>query len=146
MVGALLSCAPSDMLLDRLVEILCVVEQTGKWPHDLAQGFITLIPKREGAEPSKLRPNSVKSVIYKAWAGTRIRDPLDWQNGWVSDNLHGYRPRHGPEHVWWSLALKIERFMLEGTDLAGISLDYAKCFDRLPSNIVSPRAGAGHVR
>ena len=30
----------------------------------------------------------------------------------------------------------IERALIEGTDLAGISLDYANCFDRVPSNIV----------
>ena len=125
-----------DTLLERLVDLLCVVEQTGKWPHDLAQGFISLIPKGEGAEPAQLRPISVMSVIYRAWAGARVRELLSWQDGWVNENLHGYRPRHGPEHVWWSLALKIERALLEGTDLAGISLDYAKCFDRVPSNIV----------
>ena len=133
-VGELL--ALPDILLERLVDILCIVEQTGIWPNDLAQGFITLTPKGEGAEPAHLRPISVMSVIYRAWAGTRLRELLEWQDTWVSVNLHGYRPRHGPEHVWWSLALRIERALIEGTDLAGISLDYAKCFDRVPSNIV----------
>ena len=61
---------------------------------------------------------------------------IEWQDSCVSDNLHGYRPRHGPEHVRWSLASRIERALIERTDLAGISLDYAKCFDRVPSNIV----------
>ena len=24
---------------------------------------------------------------------------LEWQDSWVNDNLYGYRPRHGPEHL-----------------------------------------------
>ena len=125
-----------DIFLEQLVDILCIVERTGIWANDLAQGFITLIPKGEGSELANLRPISVMSVIYRAWAGTRLRELLEWQDSWVSDNLHGYRPRHGPEHVWWILELRIERALIEGTDLAGISLDYAKCFDRVPSIIV----------
>ena len=62
------------------------------------------------------------SVIYRAWAGTRLRELLEWQDLWVSDILHGYRSRHGPEHVWWNLALKIKRALIEGTDLAGMPL------------------------
>ena len=83
-------------------------EQASKWPLDLAQGFITLIPKGEGAEPAQLRPISVMSGIYRACAGTRIRELLEWQDLWVSEHLHGYRQHHGAEHVWWNLALTIE--------------------------------------
>ena len=57
------------VLLDMLALLLTKVEETGCWPTCLARGFITLVPKGEGAHPLKLRPLSVLSLIYRAWGG-----------------------------------------------------------------------------
>ena len=95
-----------------------------------------MIPKGEGAAPEKLRPISVMSVVYRAWAATRLRELVAWQEQWIPDELHGFRPVHSAEDVWWPLALKVERALLEGSDLCGVSLDYSKCFDRIPMDIV----------
>jgi ribonuclease HI len=38
--------------------------------------------------------------------------------------------------VFWSLALRIEGALLDGSPLVGISLDYRKCFDLIPHNIL----------
>eukprot|EP00973_Karenia_brevis_P052342 7273917-Karenia_brevis.AAC.1 len=59
-----------------------------------------------------------------------------WQESWASSGQHGYRARHGAEDIYWVLALQIEQQLLEGGCLYGISLDYAKCFDRIPHGIL----------
>ena len=61
---------------------------------------------------------------------------MSWQESWIQDCQHGFRIGYGPEDVWWKLAVQVERALLEGSDLAGISLDYSTCFDRLPIRIV----------
>ena len=126
------------------VVFLGVVEQHGRWPAGLATGFVSLIPNGEGSAPEKLQPISVMSVLYRLWAATRLRDLIGWQEGWVPDQMHGFRPAQSAEDVWWPLALKIERALLEAESLSGISLDYSKCFDRVPVDIVlrlADRAG-----
>ena len=76
------------------------------------------------------------SVVYRLWAETRVREVAAWQQHWLHDSAHGFRPGHGPEDNWWHLALKVEEALLSGENLAGISLDYSKCFDRVPQGVV----------
>ena len=125
-----------DSLLERLASLLNVIEQTGCWPDALAQGVISLISKGEGSEPNKLRPISVMSVIYRLWVAARLKHIMLWQESWIDDCLHGFRLAHSPADAWWPLALKIEHALLFGEDLSGIALDYSKCFDRVPIDIV----------
>ena len=96
-------------LLDRLACLLCKVEETGIWPKDLTQGLITLISKGEGAEPTKLRPIGIMSVVYRLWAAVRVADVMTWQESWISEELHGFRRSHRAEDVWWAQALAIDR-------------------------------------
>ena len=51
---------------DALVELLRMVERTGRWPERVAEGFTSLGTKGEGeGEPMKLRPLIVLSQIYR---------------------------------------------------------------------------------
>ena len=119
------------IFLDRLAVILNIIELTGMWPQALSQGVVSLISKGEGSAPSKLRPISVMSVIYRAWAAGRVRDLTSWQQEWIADCLHGFRQGHSPEDVWWQMGLQVEDALLNGSDLMGFILDWSKCFDRV---------------
>jgi len=125
-----------DFFLHRLAEFLNIVEVEGVWPDALSQGAVSLISKGEGADPLKLRPISVMPVVYRLWAATRVKGVLRWQETWLAEELHGFRPAHGAEDVWWVLAVKLEQALLSGQELSGMSLDYSKCFDRVPIEIV----------
>lgn len=125
-----------EVLLDWLAVVFNVVEETGEWPSALTVGITSLISKGEGNSPLKLRPIGVMSVVYRLWAATRVREVLSWQEEWLDDNLHGFRRAHGADDVWWGQALSIECALLQSDDLFGLSLDYGKCFDRVPVNIV----------
>ena len=123
-------------LLDKLAQLLNQVEKTGRWPRSLERALVTLVPKGEGGHPLAMRPISVASAVYRLWAATRLRDAMRWQEGWAHPGQHGFRPKHGTLDVYWEMALRVEDALLSGTELAGILLDYAKCFDRLPHGIM----------
>ena len=48
-----------------LAELLRLVEKVGIWPRRLAEGFIALVSKGQGAGPLQLRPLSALSVVYR---------------------------------------------------------------------------------
>ena len=50
-----LLCLP-NALFDMLAQLLTHIESTGLWPHMLARGFVSLIPKGEGMLPMQQRP------------------------------------------------------------------------------------------
>ena len=133
-VGELL--ALPDGFLNQLSQILNLVETTGEWPEALAEGVISLITKGEGASPTDLRPIGVMSTIYRAWAAARVRDLMGWQQDWIDSNLHGFRSGHAPEDVWWQIGLEVEKSLLTGEPLVGLVLDWSKCFDRVPVDLV----------
>eukprot|EP00973_Karenia_brevis_P037452 5165337-Karenia_brevis.AAC.1 len=96
-----------------------MVEQLGRWPQALEQAVVTLITKGNGAKPEDLRPISVMSTVYRLWAARRLWDLKVWQEGWAAPGQHGFRPGHGADQVYWSMALKIEESLLTGTPLYG---------------------------
>lgn len=126
--------------LPRLADIFNVIEETGVWPEHQLTGLISLIPKPgKGAKPEDMRPITVMPILYRLWARTRLKDLIKWQETWALSDMHGFRPLHGPEDIWWELALEIERVLTgeveeDGTDpqLRGIAFDYAKAYDKLP--------------
>ena len=65
-----------------------------------------------------------------------MRQLTQWQETWISSSTTSYRPGHGCEDLWLAEALKVERALLLGEPLAGISLDFAKAFDNLPHDIM----------
>ena len=114
-----------DILLERLAILLNLIEQTGKWPDSLMLGLVSLISKGEGTAPDKLRPITVMSAVYRLWAATRVREVLAWQESWIQDELRGFRRASGADDIWYEQALLIEKALLEGESLCGLSLDYA---------------------
>ena len=134
--------------LERLAELYNTIETTGTWPKALTRARISLIQKGEGAEPPQQRPISVASAVYRLWAATRLRVAMEWQEGWIHEGQHGFRAKHSTVDVYWEVALLLEQAVLDGEDLSGLILDYAKCFDKLPHKIMlklAEEAGA-HAR
>ena len=123
-------------LLDRLAEVMNLIEQEQAWPKALQRALVTLIPKGEGMGPLDLRPISVMSAVYRLWAATRLQEVKVWQERWADRGQHGYRPGHSTEDVYWTLSLQVENALLNWQPLYGMNVDFAKCFDRLPHAIL----------
>ena len=130
-----LLCLP-DVLLNWLAELLTVIEQTGRWPRILARGFISLIPKGEGMLPMQQRPLSVLSQIYRVWAGVCLEECMTWQETRIHPQAYGLRKKRGATDAAGMISLLIELCHVMHTTLMGFGLDYVKCFDLIPQQVV----------
>ena len=122
--------------LERLCELLHLIEDSGCWPEAIAQGLIAPVPKEAGAKAKNTRPITVMSCLYRLWAGTRVRELIDWQARWSSAHVSSYKPQLGCEDAWWSQALDLEWALLHGDPLVGANIDFVKAFDRLPNDLL----------
>ncbi|KAJ9440002.1 Retrovirus-related Pol polyprotein from type-2 retrotransposable element R2DM [Diplonema papillatum] len=126
-----------DEALRRFAELFAVVEKTGKWPESLMRALVSLIPKGEGGSgPMDLRPISVTSAVYRLWAATRLRMLMEWMLAWVPEGMRGAIPKRGADDVMYAIGLRIEHAAECGKPLFGLSVDFMKCFDRLPHEIM----------
>ena len=94
------------------------------------------MPKGEGLTAADVRPITVTSVVYRVWAARRVRKLIEWQEGWLHKAISSYRPGHGCDDVWFTQALLIEEALITSKPLAGLSIDFTKAFDRVPTHIL----------
>ena len=127
-----------DSLLLKLCEVFAAIEATGRWPEDLAVGLVTCLQKDvdKPLNAKNTRPITVMPLVYRLWAGTRMRQLIQWQEHWISSSTVSYRPELGCEDLWLAEAMKVEKALLAGEPLAGLSLDFEKAFDNLPQDIM----------
>ena len=131
-----------DLMLGKLCDVFHVIEQSQRWPFSFTSGYFCLIPKPESDNsPSSLRPLSILSVLYRAWASMRLSELMVWQETWCHPSQSGFRSLHDCLDSWYPLALQVEQALLNGTPLNGCFLDYEKAFDLLPLHeIILPLA------
>ena len=95
------------------------------------------MPKGEGANPLQPRPLSVLPIIYRIWAGIRVQDTMIWQEQWIHPDSYGFRLNRGALDAASLLQVLAELVGVGGMEnLAGFGLDYKKCFDLMPQEIV----------
>eukprot|EP01063_Lacrimia_lanifica_P041963 TRINITY_DN992_c0_g2_i1.p1 TRINITY_DN992_c0_g2~~TRINITY_DN992_c0_g2_i1.p1 ORF type:complete len:1334 (+),score=139.36 TRINITY_DN992_c0_g2_i1:87-4088(+) len=127
--------------LEELAQLLNQVEVSGRWPDQLLQGLISMVPKEsfDGRDLMKLRPITVTSAVYRLWARCRCSHLQPWMARWAPSLMHGGRPGHSAEDLYWGLSAELAR--AAGGDpstaaRAGLSIDIAKCFDSLPRSVL----------
>ena len=123
-------------LFDMLAQLLTHIESTGLWPCVLARGFVSLIPKGEGMLPMQQRPLSVLSQLYRVWVGVRLEECMIWQEKWAHPHAYGFRKKRGATDAAALIALLIELHTVMRAALKGFGLDYVKCFDLIPQQVV----------
>ena len=125
-----------DSVLALLAEGLNAIERDGVWPEDLMQALVPLIPKPESdANPLSQRPITITAVLYRVWASVRAKSAFPWLEKLAPEGLHGCRPKHGTEDLYWHLAAQLECAHLSEGDMYGVAIDFQKCFDTVPIEI-----------
>ena len=124
-----------DEILEFLLPFYELIEINGEWPLELTWAAVTLIPKGEGSLPLSQRPISVMSIVYRIWAATRARQCLTWQEYWIHKGQHGCRPKHSTSDALARISVTMESAMLNGEELVGAAVDFAKAFDNVPTAI-----------
>ena len=124
-----------DEVWDRLCHFLTLVEKFGVWPNNLLHVLVTLIPKPHGSGPEDLRPITLASKIYRAWATVRARDLASWQSQWALPEIYGGVRGRRASDLYLRVALELEHACSSGAPVAILLLDLSKFFDRLPWSI-----------
>ena len=125
-----------DRLLGWLADLLREVERLGKWPARLAEGYTALIPKEGPPGPLNTRPLIVLSMVYRLWAGVRLVDAIAWQESWAHPAAFGFRFARSALDGAAVTQVLLELCRLRGLAVAGMSIDYVKCFDLIPKAVV----------
>ena len=159
LVAAALSTKPSASSLDRwrpeslkslaqwfpdlfhdLAIILNFVELSGQWPLAILEGYVALVPKDEtlvNPSPTEYRPISVLSGVYRLWSRSRFEQLMTWQESWVLHTVYGCRRKRGAEQLALQIAMDLESpAFTEDSVAAGISYDFRKAFDLIPTDIM----------
>ena len=121
-------------VLHWLAQLLTLIEEMGRWPTVLAQGYTSLIPKPREEGPLGTRPLTVLSMVYRLWAGTRLWEVMRWQEACIHPRAYGITWRAVDAATVTQVLLELAR--LKGWRLEGLSLDYVKCFDLIPQAVV----------
>ena len=125
-----------DRLLGWLADLLREVERLGKWLARLAEGYTALIPKEGPPGPLNTRPFTVLSMVYRLWAGVRLVDAMAWQESWAHPTAFGFRPARSALDGAAVTHVLLELCRLRGWAVAGMGIDYVKCFDLIPQAVV----------
>ena len=116
-----------------LANVFSTIEKTQRWPQALASAFAAAIPKQ--GHPGKLRLLGITSIVYRAWARTRILDMADWTKQWAGDELHGGMKGRSTTTASLKIALELSQAIIDDEGYCGTSLDYTACFDRVDVNL-----------
>ena len=76
------------------------------------------------------------STVYRLWAGVRLADAIAWQESWAHPAAFGFRPARSALDGAAVTQVILELCRLQGWAVAGMSIDYVKCFDLIPQAVV----------
>ena len=124
-------------LFDSLARLLTAVERHGVWPEVLAYGSVCFIPKDlNDAVPTAMqhRPITVLSAIYRLWSAVR-HDQLScvWLPHWAPSGAYGLKGRPAADSLVFDTCAYLAGASQDGRYVGGISYDFDKCFDRVPT-------------
>ena len=112
-----------------LTEILAEAEHQGRLPRDMVEGWMALVPKsKEASSPLAVRPISILSCVYRAYASLRASQLQPWAgvayHEWQQAFIQGRSPRR---HLS-SLNLMLDEAKAGGVEKYVISMDASKAF------------------
>ena len=134
-------------MLEWVAVLLTVVEDTGAWPQELCRGETILLPKGGSSDPLDSRPITLLPVLYRIWAALRAAQFREWlQQSGVPTLVAGRKgTMQGAEHQGLLLGLELEEARVFGEALAGVAVDWSKCYDHLGFNYVQANFEAARV-
>ena len=123
---------PQD-LVEQLLELLHTAEQTGQWPVQLLEGFVTALEKSAGAQNVQaFRPITVFPVCYRNWSSIRSRQILRHLSSFAPPTCQGNLPGRSASKIWMGILDEIEFAQLNHTSLSGGVIDLVKAYNTLP--------------
>ena len=111
----------SDALLERVIELLEVIEEGGAWLGNAASALMHLIPKPQGGR----RPIAIIATLIRVWVKCRKEEVREWKE----TCLRGYDwmgPGKGAEKAVWTQSAREEAMAQRGKATASVLFDLVK--------------------
>ena len=121
----------SDVLLQRLAELLMWLEEAGIWPSQLEESLVHLIPKTSGGR----RPVGLLPALVRLWERARRADVDEWRAR-VGRDYDWMGKGKGAEKSVWAQAVYEEAARARGDATAGVLVDLVKAFEQVALNLV----------
>ena len=131
-----------DEALAALCEFYAAVEATGRWPDKLSRNLVAMLTKAGTPDPSDRRPIVLLSAVYRLWAAARAAEMRTWL---VDNNALQVGPNASAATQAADLALLIQTARTAGHQVDGLAVDWSKCYDRLPLEVLQEVAGAARI-
>ena len=134
-------------LLEWVAELLALVEATGQWPKELTRAETVLLPKGGSADPLDRRPITLLPMLYRIWAALRATQLRAWMRSAGIPTLVAGRSgtMKSAEHQGLLLGLELEEARAFDESLAGVAVDWSKCYDHLGFHFVEANLTAAGV-
>jgi hypothetical protein len=117
-------------LWELVVQILHEVEKQEKWPQEVQQAIVAMLPKGRTGDPLDYRPVVLLPCIYRLWAKIRAKDlqaELKRQGVCPIAGRSQSAETHG-----LLASLELEHGRATKQRVGGVALDMAKAYDKLP--------------
>ena len=125
-----------QFMWDLLASVLHGMASSASWHPCLSTVTTTLIPKKASADfihdPATLRPISVASIVYRAWAAVMAKRLHALLECSLPSCCHGFRAGESAQSAMANTYLRCQNASMSGTHIHLISYDMCKCFDSLP--------------
>ena len=108
----------------------------GDWSARLGDVYRACIPKEGPPNPLKAHQPTVLSMVYRLWAGVLWADDMAWQESEAHPTAFGFCPARSTLDEAAATEVLLELCPCQGWAVAGMIIDYVKCFDLIPGAVV----------
>ncbi|CAE7413448.1 unnamed protein product [Symbiodinium sp. CCMP2592] len=130
-----------------LLDLLNLFTKTGVWPQALLRARMALLHKTtEIGDITTTRPITVLASVYRLWAKIMTRKLLRHVTPHLPKTLFGSVPGRCSGDMVGAVQSRLERSLLTGQPMHGVSLDFSKAYNTLPRELlekINHRLGLG---
>ena len=125
-----------------IIELWCpiyeLVEQLNEWPEVVPMCITTLIPKTSSTKYTDMRPITLNTIFFTAWACLRSSHSTSWHESACHDRIYGARKGRSTHDAELPGAMQIQYAQNTKQGMVGLSDDRRKCFDLADAKTVMP--------
>ena len=123
-------------------------ERLEKWPKTWTRGFVAMLPKSLNAQEQvesamRMRPITILSAFFRLWSRSRCAQLKPWLLRVLPSEIYALRSGQGADDMAINVSYLLEEAELRGDHGAGLSYDFAKCYDHT-GGLMSPSRDGRH--
>ncbi|CAE7571190.1 unnamed protein product [Symbiodinium sp. CCMP2592] len=110
---------------------------TGTWPKALMKARMALLYKTEElGQVASTRPITILASVYRLWAKIATKKIFKHIGPHLPRTLYGSVPGRSSNDMVGSVQMRLEKAIITGQPLFGVSFDFSKAYNTLPRGIL----------